>query len=145
MADTKFMNFAEVTPDSTDSVLVGNSSNGVRRAQLSNLRSAIGATAQNCGGIVEESLGTANGYVKFANGLIIQWGAKHRVDINANTVTPIDFPIPFSNTDWNISLQYCSSGSNYPVLNVSEKLTTGFSVKNSDYMYGHIEYIAIGN
>jgi hypothetical protein len=36
------------------------------------LRQTIGATAENCGGIIAASL-TTNGYVKFANGLIIQW------------------------------------------------------------------------
>lgn len=37
------------------------------------VRGTIGANAQNCGGIVAASL-TQNGYVKFATGLIIQWG-----------------------------------------------------------------------
>lgn len=36
------------------------------------VRGTIGANAQNCGGIVAQSL-TQNGYVKFANGFIIQW------------------------------------------------------------------------
>lgn len=37
------------------------------------VRSTINANASTCGGIVAQSL-TQNGYVKFANGLIIQWG-----------------------------------------------------------------------
>ena len=37
------------------------------------VRATIGANAGTCGGIVAQSL-TGNGYVKFANGLIIQWG-----------------------------------------------------------------------
>ena len=96
MADTKFMNFAEVTPSGTDSVLVGNSSNGVRRAQLANIREAIGATAQNCGGIIEDHL-AQNGYVKFANGLMIQ-----HIYVPANgdvTSGRIEFPKPFSSND----------------------------------------------
>ena len=36
------------------------------------VRSTINANASTCGGIVAQSL-TQNGYVKFANGLIIQW------------------------------------------------------------------------
>ena len=39
----------------------------------SEVRSTIGANAQNCGGIVAANL-VANGYAKWANGLIIQWG-----------------------------------------------------------------------
>lgn len=37
------------------------------------VRGTINANASTCGGIVAQSL-TQNGYVKFANGLIIQWG-----------------------------------------------------------------------
>lgn len=37
------------------------------------VRATIGANAGTCGGIVAQSL-TTNGYVKFANGFIIQWG-----------------------------------------------------------------------
>lgn len=37
------------------------------------VRNTIAANAATCGGIVAQSL-TKNGYVKFANGLIIQWG-----------------------------------------------------------------------
>lgn len=37
------------------------------------VRATIGANAGTCGGIVAQSL-TQNGYVKFANGFIIQWG-----------------------------------------------------------------------
>lgn len=42
MADTKFMSFAEVTPGLSDSVLVANAANGVRRATLEKLKEAIG-------------------------------------------------------------------------------------------------------
>jgi len=48
------------------------------------LRNTIGATAENCGGIVAASL-TTNGYVKFANGLIIQWGDISKVTLPANS------------------------------------------------------------
>lgn len=39
------------------------------------VRRTINANASTCGGIVAQSL-TQNGYVKFANGLIIQWGSQ---------------------------------------------------------------------
>lgn len=58
------------------------------------VRSTIGANAQNCGGIVAASLG-ANGYAKWANGLIIQWGYANTVkNTNYRTGT---FPIAFPN------------------------------------------------
>lgn len=41
MADTKFMDFAEVTPSLSDSVLVANEANGVRRSKISTMFSEI--------------------------------------------------------------------------------------------------------
>lgn len=58
------------------------------------VRSTIGANAQNCGGIVAANL-AANGYAKWANGLIIQWGyATTKKGTNYRTGT---FPIAFPN------------------------------------------------
>lgn len=51
------------------------------------VRNTIGANASTCGGIVAQSL-TAKGYVKWANGLIIQWGNGIR---NQKTEFPISF------------------------------------------------------
>ena len=51
------------------------------------VRATIGANAGTCGGIVAQSL-TTNGYVKFANGFIIQWGNGAR---NQTTNYPITF------------------------------------------------------
>ena len=44
------------------------------KTTAADMRGVIEANAQNCGGIVAESL-TNPGYVKFANGLLIEWGS----------------------------------------------------------------------
>ena len=49
-------------------------------ADAATVRQTIAANAQNCGGIVAANLAT-NGYAKWANGLIIQWGI---IKINTN-------------------------------------------------------------
>ena len=54
------------------------------------------AGAVNNGGIVAQSLGP-NGFVKFANGLILQWGACVLPDTDYLEIT---FPIAFSNNCW---------------------------------------------
>lgn len=55
------------------------------------VRSTIGANAQNCGGIVAANL-AENGYAKWANGLIIQWG---KADVGSNEQT-IKFNIAYT-------------------------------------------------
>jgi hypothetical protein len=70
MADTKFMSFAEATPGLSDSVLVANVANGVRRATLEKLKEAIGT-----GGSWHNL--QWNGCVclgSFLGGMILQWG-----------------------------------------------------------------------
>ena len=57
------------------------------------VRNTINANASTCGGIVAQSL-TKNGYVKFANGLIIQW--VYAANGNAPYRTA-SFPIAFPN------------------------------------------------
>ncbi|PAK19138.1 hypothetical protein CJO36_09250 [Megasphaera elsdenii] len=57
------------------------------------VRSTINANASTCGGIVAQSL-TQNGYVKFANGLIIQW-VKSSVP-SGKTYDDISFPVAFA-------------------------------------------------
>ena len=58
------------------------------------VRATIGANAGTCGGIVAQSL-TQNGYVKFANGLIIQWGIIDAPD-NAKFTFPLAFNSVFA-------------------------------------------------
>ena len=66
------------------------------------VRNTIAANAATCGGIVAQSL-TQNGYVKWANGFIIQWGLltlNYLGDIG--TYGYCNFPITFSNTNYSI-------------------------------------------
>ena len=58
------------------------------------VRSTINANASTCGGIVAQSL-TQNGYVKFANGLIIQWGTLSDVPVKSYVILPIS-ALPFT-------------------------------------------------
>lgn len=70
MADTKFMSFVEVTPSLSDSVLVANAANGVRRATLEKLKEGLGISGSwhnlQWNGCV--CLGS------FLGGMILQWG-----------------------------------------------------------------------
>ncbi|WP_302349478.1 hypothetical protein [uncultured Megasphaera sp.] len=66
------------------------------------VRKTIAANAQNCGGIVAQSF-TPNGYCKWANGFIIQWGRYSLSDPGGGWVT---FPICFSNSQYVLNVTH---------------------------------------
>lgn len=73
------------------STSVFNSNKGsVGANDLNFIKQTTAELATEGGGIIAQSLGT-NGYVKFANGLILQWGCK----ASAGTNTSVAFPISF--------------------------------------------------
>ena len=59
-------------------------------------------TAANTGGIVAASL-TANGYVKFANGLILQWGTRTEPKVNDWVWVTTTFPITFASACFSVT------------------------------------------
>lgn len=134
MADTKFMDFAEATAQATDSVLVANSQNGVRRTQLGNLKHLFG-------GIVAQSLGTT-GWVEFADGLLVQWG---EIILNGNQAEA-ELPRPFLNQVPRI-LVSCSNGNVVPEVFTSVKIDDALT-KLTLYASGNVvagySYLAIG-
>ena len=93
-------------------------------------------TAANTGGIVAASL-TANGYVKFANGLILQWGSH----TGGGSWYHHTFPIAFS-TVFDVIDGY-SSTSTGQFYGYSKNITnTGFDMRIDSSETGR--YIAIG-
>lgn len=97
MADTKFMNYTEVTPGSADSVLVANSANGVRRSTIDNLVQSVSTSVFNSvfGRVLSAAGLNYNvapiGYISFGTlfgGLILQWGY---VQIRDSYTLPISF------------------------------------------------------
>lgn len=107
------------------------------------VRSTIGANAQNCGGIVASNLG-ANGYAKWANGLIIQWG-----NINVGTTdTKVTLPISFSNNAYRVivtstwNTEAIGSTLTKEFHNTGGKTTSAFYIK-SNYSNA-MDWIAIG-
>lgn len=137
MADTKFMSFAEVTPDITDSVLVANETNGVRRARLNTLKEVIGATAMGCGGIIAYS-SAENGYVKFANGLILQWGVTAETWREAGSYEQ-KFPISFQAVPHVLTTAFSEN----VVISVPGINTTSFSYQQNVRNY-NMQWVAIG-
>ena len=70
-------------------------------ADAATVRATIGAIAANCGGVVDSSL-TQNGWCKWANGLILQWGV---YDCNNTLGIYVSYPISYSTNIYAASAQ----------------------------------------
>lgn len=94
-------------------------------------------------GIIASSYSTSSGYVKFANGLIIQWGQSTSTSSNSRQ---IPFPINFSNTNYRITgtqILTSSGGSNADKSpRIYTKATTSAYVWTSDK--APFDWVAVG-
>ncbi len=101
------------------------------------VRNTINANASTCGGIVAQSL-TQNGYVKFANGLIIQWG--YATNCNASSQRII---LPISFLSDNASFAVAITG--YETKASCDDLTrTDFRYRGAGSELPNLRWIAVG-
>lgn len=97
--------------------------------------------------VVDKSLGE-NGYIKYANGLIIQWGKFQKFNLSAGYQnTPIDYPIAFP-YGAALCLVQIRRGSNANIAvgaepNTKSAATLYFTMPTNESALG-INYIAIG-
>lgn len=96
--------------------------------------SALGASAN--GGIIAQSLGT-NGYVKFANGLILQWGI-------CKSETTTTFPLKFSNACYSVVLTMNFASNRYENPYVNNINSSGFYCSMSWSAQQNMTWLAIG-
>lgn len=105
---------------------------------------AASVGAANNGGIIASSQGP-NGYVKFADGTIIQWG-NNAID-TSTAYTTYTFPIAFSSNIYSIVITpYKSGGSGYKHTSLVTAYTkSNFTTYEYDRGYvSHMFWIAIG-
>ncbi|MFV0616487.1 hypothetical protein ACE418_01075 [Megasphaera sp. WILCCON 0056] len=107
------------------------------------VRNTIAANAATCGGIVAQSL-TSNGYCKWANGFIIQWG-----NLNVGTTdTKVSLPINFSNDAYRVTVTSTWNADAIGSIiteefhNTGEKTTSAFYIR-ANYSNA-MDWIAIG-
>ena len=106
------------------------------------VRSTINANASTCGGIVAQSL-TQNGYVKFANGLIIQWGV---VSIGPGSLTvESTFPVAYARSYRAVATHIAIDGHDAFGINIGalNKITIGKTSMNVSGTFT-VAYLAIG-
>lgn len=113
-------------------------------ATLKDIKNLLGT-----GGIVAQRL-EENGFVKFANGFIIQWGTQYFGDIDGNTKTvPTTFPMGFKTKPLSIVLSVEDSRPDeFSIIYATNKTSTGFVIRGNEW--GHpiqtltANWIAVG-
>ena len=113
------------------------------------------ASINNSGGISGQLL-SGNGYIKFASGMMIQWGRDSTVTDQVGTTFTTSFPISFgSGGPWSIdTTRYDPGGGTYNQKHhilLNRSMTSGFTWRIQDddsgdggsYVYG-FDWIAIG-
>ena len=95
----------------------GTSDNSTRVATTAFVQSLINSLKGSIGGAIVASNLAQNGYVKFSNGLILQWGYYAQANNTYN------FPITFPNKCFNVILQYTDSANEIclAVISLSDK------------------------
>ena len=81
----------------------GTSDNGTRIATTAFVQSLINSLKGSIGGTIVASNLAQNGYVKFSNGLILQWGScnwSQTIGGKQNFTYTVPFPIAFSSRKW---------------------------------------------
>ena len=95
-------------------------------------------------GSIEDSKLSANGYVKFGNGFIVQWGSDTRADDDEYDIT---FPINFPNECFSVVINRQDGGTKQYAVNAINFTKTKFSINRHDTIDDDItiNYVAIGN
>ena len=93
---------------------------------------------------VSDDLSSAeNGYVKFANGMIMQWGKEN---VSANTNDTVTLPIPFPNNALNAMVSMANSTDLDYSSNIGVSITTTqINIRNNSGTGYNIFWQVIGN
>lgn len=84
----------------------------------------------------------SNGYIKFSNGIIIQWG---RVSIDATSNSTITLPTAFTSTNYKVTATiYSTTATSQKNVSVYNYTTTSFIMYNGQGGTMSYDWIAIG-
>ena len=96
------LSFSDITGNLDGSRITGTLTNATIDASKVNGLQTLINEADKGDGITGSNL-NGNGYVKFGNGLIIQWGSSYADDKSDNATITVRFPISFSSSCFNVS------------------------------------------
>ena len=133
----------------------GTGDNSTRVATTAFVQSLINSLKGSIGGAIVASNLAQNGYVKFSNGLIIQWG---NIGLTGNSwegeIGPYNFPVAFNNQCFLVLPSLCNNDNTNPISYDSTVQQRKWNTKQfwlyqqsmgGKPWFGHAHYISIGN
>lgn len=133
----------------------GTGDNSTRVATTAFVQSLINSLKGSIGGTIVASNLAQNGYVKFSNGLILQWG---NIVLTGNSwegeIGPYNFPVAFNNQCFLVLPSLCNNDNTNPISYDSTVQQRKWNTKQfwlyqqsmgGNPWFGHAHYISIGN
>ena|GEM_PF-3077539 len=133
----------------------GTSDNSTRVATTAFVQSLINSLKGSIGGAIVASNLAQNGYVKFSNGLILQWGY---ISLTGNSwegeIGPYNFPVAFNNQCFLVLPSLCNNDNINPISYDSTVQQRKWNTKQfwlyqqsmgGKPWFGYAHYISIGN
>ena len=133
----------------------GTSDNSTRVATTAFVQSLINSLKGSIGGAIVASNLAQNGYVKFSNGLILQWGY---IGLTGNSwegeIGPYNFPVAFNNQCFLVLPSLCNNDNTNPISYDSTVQQRKWNTKQfwlyqqsmgGKPWFGYAHYISIGN
>ena len=133
----------------------GTGDNSTRVATTAFVQSLINSLKGSIGGAIVASNLAQNGYVKFSNGLILQWG---NIALTGNSwegeIGPYNFPVAFNNQCFLVLPSLCNNDNTNPISYDSTVQQRKWNTKQfwlyqqsmgGKPWFGHAHYISIGN
>lgn len=140
------LSFSDITGNLDGSRITGTLTNATIDASKVNGLQTLINEADKGDGITGSNL-NGNGYVKFGNGLIIQWGSSYADDKSDNATITVRFPISFSSSCFNVSLTtrldtFSGTADVWAELLQDKVTKTGFGYQ---FQYVTDSYVGMGN
>ena len=128
---------------SLSNITVGNSSKlGGYRVQTSSIGGSSTETTNYWTYVTKSKFTSNGGYIKYSNGLIVQWGESHASTTNGCTLT---FPASFSsNISYFVSANVLDDRDSMYHLNSTDKTKFSCVINRKDYPATHWQWFAIG-
>ncbi len=117
---------------------------GEATTSAAGLMSATDKSRLNNNYVTASNFSASSGYIKYSNGLIIQWGVATGISVSSDGSITIDFPVAFTKLP-SVNATWITSTSSYSRLSITNLTTTRCAFRGTDSSKTGYTWVAVGN